>query len=73
MYQARRSPNHRVACSISRGTRPWPASYHDSVTSAPACLSSVASLLVKDRFESVVTVVKTTDGWSYEIVKEGAR
>ena len=39
---------------------------------APAT-TSVASLLVKDRFESVVTVVKTTDGWSYEIVKEGAR
>jgi type II secretion system protein H len=36
---------------------------------APAS-SSVDSLRLVDRFDSMITLARTSDGWSYEIVKE---
>ena len=36
---------------------------------APA-LTSLETLRLVDRFESTVTVARTKDGWSYEVVKE---
>ena len=33
--------------------------------------TSVETVRLVDRFQSVVTVVRTKDGWGYEIVKEG--
>jgi len=34
-------------------------------------LTNVESVVLKDRFNSVLTLAQTTDGWGYEIVKEG--
>ena len=34
-------------------------------------VASLESVRLVDRFESVVTVVRTKDGWGYEIAKEG--
>jgi type II secretion system protein H len=36
---------------------------------APA-LTNVESVQLKDRFNSMVTIARTTDGWGYEILKE---
>ena len=33
--------------------------------------ASAASVRIGDRFKSTVTLARTTDGWGYEIVKEG--
>ena len=33
-------------------------------------LTNVESVVLKDRFNSVLTIAQTTDGWGYEIVKE---
>jgi prepilin-type N-terminal cleavage/methylation domain-containing protein len=33
-------------------------------------LTNVPSVVLKDRFKSVLTLAQTTDGWGYEIVKE---
>ena len=36
---------------------------------APAT-TNVESVILKDRFASVIAIARTTDGWSYEILKE---
>jgi Tfp pilus assembly protein FimT len=37
---------------------------------APAT-SNVESVFLKDRFASAIAIARTTDGWSYELLKEG--
>ena len=57
-----------VEKAIGRNAKVQPIEF--APDGAPAT-TNVESVALKDRFASVLTVARTTDGWSYEILKEG--
>ena len=56
-----------VEKSITRDAKVQPIEF--TADGAPAT-TNVEAVWLKDRFDSIVTVARTTDGWGYEIVKE---